>query len=96
MVLAKLLEPVLAWLAEQLGANGLAIGLIATATVALYYLREVSGVFVVIARYARTLSYVGFALLAVLVVGTATGAINLSADGSVIGQLLEQVLGAIL
>ncbi len=86
MVIVDFVEFVLHWLAETVGLNGLAIGTTALATVGLWYLREISDVLATLAVYARVASAVMFAFLLVLVVGTATGVIDLSADSSALGQ----------
>jgi len=89
---AVILRELIAWalelLAGTLGVNGLAIGAVATASVALYYLREVSGAFVAVARWARMVSILGFGLLIALIAATALG-LNLSDPSAIVAQLTE-------
>ncbi|WP_226023226.1 hypothetical protein [Halomicrobium salinisoli] len=87
MVIREIVAMLLEWIASFVGLEGIAIGALATAVVGLYYLREMAGVFVLLARYARVLSLILAALLVVLVGGTATGAIEL--DG--IGPIVESI-----
>jgi hypothetical protein len=95
VALGAVFEWVLGHLAGFVGLEGLAIGAVASLAVASYYAREVSGVLVVAARYLNVVTYLLLSLLVVLVVGTATGIVDLSAGGSVIGQLIRG-LGAVL
>jgi len=88
MVLAELVEWVLRQLTTQFGVNGLAVGALAVAVVGLWYLHEVASVLAFASRYAQTAAVVGAVVLVVLVAGMATGAVDLSADGSVIGRFV--------
>ncbi len=85
-MILELVELVLSWFASRAGINGLAIGSTALATVGLWYLREFANVLSVVAVYARVASVIMAAFLVVLVVGTATGVVDLSADHSAVGQ----------
>lgn len=88
MILRELLAWVLELVASTLGINGLAIGAVATTSVSLYYLREMSGVFVLLARYARMVSILGFGLLIALLAATALG-VDLSSPGTIPTQFME-------
>lgn len=91
MILREILSALLELVASLVGVEGVAIGALATATVGLYYLREVAGVFVLLARYARVLSIIGAVLLLVLVGGDAIGALELGGVVSAFGQLAKQL-----
>ncbi|WP_226010515.1 hypothetical protein [Halomicrobium salinisoli] len=93
MMIREIIAAILGWIASFVGLEGIAIGALATAVVGLYYLREMAGVFVLLARYARVLSLILAALLVVLVGGTATGAIDL--EGSALASIAKQ-LGKVL
>ncbi|WP_415381459.1 hypothetical protein [Halosimplex sp. TS25] len=71
------------------GVDGIAIGLLATVVAALWYLREAADAFVVLARYARVGSLIGFIVLVLYVAGTATGVVN----GGDVAQVLKQFVG---
>jgi len=95
MVIVELLEMVIRWLTETFGINGIAIGATAFATAGLWYLREFANVLATLAVYARVASGVMFGLLIVLVVGTGTGVLDLSANGSALGQLWRAIINLI-
>jgi len=91
MVVAyELIRGLLEFVANLVGLNGIAIGTTAGALVGLYYVRELSGVFVLLARYARVLSIVGFALLIVLVGGSALGIVEISNFSDLVGMVTDQ------
>jgi len=93
MLIRELVAMVLEFITGALGLEGIAIGATAAVTVGLYYLREVADIFVVVARWARMLSIVGFVLLVALTVGTATGALEIGGVGQLISQITEVIKG---
>lgn len=96
MVVVELIEMLLHWLAGWAGLNGLAIGTTALVTAGLWYMREAADVLATLAVYARVASAVMFAFLLVLVAGTVTGVIDLSADSSALGQAWRSLSNLLL
>ena len=80
MVVYELVAWALGALVNTVGLGGIAIGALAAAVVALWYLRELADVLVVVARYSRTLSILGFLLLVVLVGGDVLGVVEFDAE----------------
>lgn len=91
IVVYELVKMLAEFLATHLGVEGIAIGGLAAVVVGLWYLREAADVFVVLARYARIGSLIGFALLVVLIAGSVTGYIEIDSGGSLVGQFVNQI-----
>lgn len=91
MVIRELIATALEFITGVVGVEGLAIGGLAIATAGLWYLREAADLFVVLARYARVLSLIGFVVLVLYVVGTATGFVDTGSAASVVGSLVNQL-----
>jgi uncharacterized membrane protein YcfT len=87
VLIRELIAGALDLLTGLVGINGLAIGAVATVTAGLWYLREAADAFVVLARYARVGSLIGFIVLALLVAGTVTGVV----DGGTLGSFAHQI-----
>lgn len=90
-VLYELIKAVLEGITEFVGIEGLAIGVLAATTVALWYLREAADLFVIIARYARILSLIGFVLLLVMIGGTTTGVVEFDGVGQLLGSIADKL-----
>jgi len=76
MIVREALAMVLEFLTEMVGLEGLAIGILATAVAVLWYLREAADAFVVLARWARIGSIIGFVVLVLFVAGTVFGVVE--------------------
>lgn len=87
MLIRELIAGVLEFVAEFIGVHGLAIGLLAATVAGLWYLREAADAFVLLARYARVLSLIGFVVLALYVVGVVTGVVDAGTVGGLIAQI---------
>jgi len=93
MVLVELVKFLLSWLVGAVGLNGLAVGGLALVLVGLWYLHELSGVFVVLARWSRMAFVAGVVVFIAFVAAVQLGLVDLTADGSVIGSLLSVIEG---
>ncbi|WP_436931667.1 hypothetical protein [Halosimplex halobium] len=87
MLIRELVAGALELLVDVVGLNGLAVGALATVVVGLWYLREAADAFVVLARWARVGSLIGFVVLVLFVGGMATGVV----DGGSLGSLANQI-----
>jgi hypothetical protein len=76
MIVREALAMVLEFLTEMVGLEGLAIGILATVVAVLWYLREAADAFVVLARWARIGSIIGFVVLVLFVAGTVFGVVE--------------------
>jgi hypothetical protein len=76
MIVREALAMVLKFLTEMVGLEGLAIGILATVVAVLWYLREAADAFVVLARWARIGSIIGFVVLVLFVAGTVFGVVE--------------------
>lgn|GEM_PF-3656957 len=89
MLIRELIAGALDLVSGVVGLEGLAIGAVATVVAGLWYLREAADAFVVLARYARVGSLIGFVVLLLLVVGVATGVVDGGSLGSAFKQITE-------
>jgi len=89
VVAYELIKTLLELLASTVGLEGVAIGALAAGLVGLYYLREVAGLLVHIARYSRIISVVGLVLLVVFTLGSAAGVVEFGSIGTLINELNE-------
>ncbi|QLH83214.1 hypothetical protein [Halosimplex pelagicum] len=87
VLIRELIAGALDLASQVVGLEGLAIGAVATVVAVLWYLREAADAFVVIARYARVGSLIGFVVLVLLVGGVATGVV----DGGSLGSIFEPI-----
>ncbi|QIO23099.1 hypothetical protein [Haloarcula sp. JP-L23] len=90
-VVYELVRALLELLASHVGVEGVAIGGLAAVVVGLWYLREAADAFVVLARYSRVASLIGFVVLVLAVVGTWGGAVDLASAWSAVGQFVKRV-----
>lgn len=89
MIIRELIARGLEFVADFLGVHGLAIGVLATALVALYYVREAADAFVLLARWARMLSIIGGIVLALYVAGVVTGVVETGSLRSLVAQFIN-------
>ncbi|ELZ23487.1 hypothetical protein C475_14478 [Halosimplex carlsbadense 2-9-1] len=89
MLIRELIAGALELVFDLVGINGVAIGALALVVAGLWYLREAAGAFVVLARYSRMLSIIGFVVLGLFVAGTATGVVEPGFVGSLANQIAE-------
>ncbi|WP_424001208.1 hypothetical protein ACOZ4I_15745 [Haloarcula salina] len=92
-VIYELVRGLLELLASHVGFEGIAIGALATVVVGLWYLREAADAFVVLARYSRVASLIGFVVLVLVVLGSVSGTVDLGSAASVIEQTINQFGG---
>ncbi|MBX0323869.1 hypothetical protein EGH21_12595 [Halomicroarcula sp. F13] len=90
-VVYELVKSLLELLASHVGVEGVAIGGLAAVVVGLWYLREAADAFVVLARYSRVLSLIGFVVLVLAVVGTYSGVVDVGSAVSAVGQFVNRV-----
>lgn len=91
MLIRELIAGALDMLFGAVGINGIAIGALALVATGLWYLREAADAFVLVARYSRMLSIIGFVVLGLFVVGTATGVVEPGFLGSVFEPIAELI-----
>lgn len=93
LVVYELVRSVLELVANQIGVGGIAVGALSVGVVGLYYTRELAGVFVLLARYARVASIVGAALLVVIVGGSYLGVLELQDVGTLVESVAQLIGG---
>ncbi|MFC6757878.1 hypothetical protein ACFQER_16010 [Halomicroarcula sp. GCM10025894] len=86
VVAYEIAKAVFGFLGSVLGLEGVVIGVLTAGVVGLWYLHELAGVFQVIARYSRTFAVVGAIVLALLVLGSVSGVVEV---GQAFNQLTE-------
>jgi hypothetical protein len=87
MIVREALAMVLEFLTEMVGLEGLAIGILATVVAVLWYLREAADAFVVLARWARIGSIIGFVVLVLFVAGTVFGVVEPDSIDAALDQI---------
>jgi len=87
MIVREALAMVLEFLTEMVGLEGLAIGILATVVAVLWYLREAADAFVVLARWARIGSIIGFVVLVLFVAGTVFGVVEPGSIDAALDQI---------